>query len=69
MSGRCPRGSRVVLPRGRWRPSTERLAVERELLHAVVAVLDDVDMPLAVERDAVGIVELPALAAAFAPDA
>src|SRR6185369_1414943 len=48
-------------------PGAERLAVERELLHAVVAELANVDVPPAIQRHAVGIGQLPKPAPLLAP--
>src|SRR5438874_720682 len=59
----------IQLPRlaAHTSPAIERLAVERELLHAVVAVFAHIHMSFAVERQTIRIVQLSRIAPRSAP--
>ena len=62
-----PRVVQLARPASLAAPTGNRLAVERKFLHPVVSILANVNVSFAIERQIVGIVKLPNVAAFLPP--
>ena len=70
IDGQCPRTGELARLAARPAPATERFALRRKLLHALVAVLDNIQHAgRLIESQVIGIIQLSRLLAGNAPAA